>query len=237
MTLAAFLILAFALSWAIEVPLALSAQGMIRAAVPFWVHCLASFGPLCAAVLITLATRGPPGIVRLFSGLIRWRVKPVYWFVAVVAPCTIFAVPVLVTRVAQGAWPNLAALGQPDYLPVLGIPATLLLWTVTIGVGEEVRRRSFALPRQQSGRSAFSASMLLGAFWAVWHLPAIFYRDTDLEMGFLVIPILATVAAVGSTVYPWMYNGTRGSLLTLVVFHGFSISSPSGRPAGSDREW
>jgi hypothetical protein len=40
-------------------------------------------------------------------------------------------------------------------------------------------------------------------------------------MGFLVIPMLVTVAAVGFTVYTWMYNGTRGSLLTLVVFHGF----------------
>jgi uncharacterized protein len=171
-------------------------------------------------LVVTLATRGPRGVTHLLSGLTHWRVGAVYWIVAVVAPCAVFAVLVLATRAAQGAWPNLAALGQPDYLPVLGIPATLLLWTVTFGVGEEVGWRGFALPRLQAGRSAFSASMLLGAFWAAWHLPALFYRDTYLEMGLLVIPMLITVAAVGSTVYTWMYNGTRGSLLTLVAFHG-----------------
>jgi membrane protease YdiL (CAAX protease family) len=218
--LAAFFLLTFALSWAIEVPLALSAQGLIHASVPFWLHYLASFGPLCAAVIVTLVTRGPRGTARLLSGLARWRIKPIYWTVAVVAPCTIFAVLVLATRVARGAWPDLAALGQPDYLPALGIPATLLLWTATFGVGEEVGWRGFALPRLQAGRSAFSASMRLGALWAVWHLPALFYRDTYLEMGLLVIPMLLTVAAVGSTVYTWMYNGTGGSLLALVVFHG-----------------
>ena len=218
--LTVFFLLTFTLSWAIEIPLALTAQGWISAGIQFPFHYLASFGPLSAAVVITLATRGPRGVTRLWSGLTRWRIRPLYWIVAAVAPCTVFAVLVLGTWAAPGAWPNLAALGEPEYLPVLGIPATLLLWTVTFGVGEEVGWRGFALPRLQASRSAFSASMLLGAFWATWHLPALFYRDTYLEMGLLVIPMLITVAAVGSTVYTWMYNGTRGSLLALVVFHG-----------------
>ena len=106
------------------------------------------------------------------------------------------------------------------YLPAIGIIPTLLLWTLSFGVGEEVGWRGFALPRLQAGRTAFSASIFLGAFWAIWHLPALFYRDTYLEMGLLVIPMLVTVAAVGSTVYTWMYNGTGGSLLLLVVLHG-----------------
>jgi membrane protease YdiL (CAAX protease family) len=182
-------------------------------------HYAASFGPLLAASIVTLATRGPAGIGRLFSGLGRWRARPIYWIVAVVAPCTVFALLVLATRLAQGAWPDLALLGRPDYLPALDILPTLLLWAVTFGAGEEVGWRGFALPHLQSSRSAFSASILLGAFWAAWHLPALFYRDTYLEMGLLVIPMLLTVAAVGSTVYTWLYNGTRGSLLIPVIFH------------------
>ncbi len=218
--LAAFFLLTFLLSWAIEVPLALQAQGLIRPVFPMSLHYLAPFGPFLAAFIVTLATRGARGLAALLSGFARWAVRPIYWIVAVAAPCAVFVLLVLATRLTQGVWPSLAALGQPDYLPALGIIPTLLLWTVTFGVGEEVGWRGFALPRLQAGRTAFSASMLLGAFWAVWHLPALFYRDTYLEMGLLVIPMLLTVAAVGSTVYTWMYNGTRGSLLLLAVFHG-----------------
>ena len=218
--LVAFFILTFIVSWAIEIPLALQAQGLIRPVIPMGLHYLASFGPLVSAVVVTLITRGARGVAVLLSGLGRWKVRPIYWIVAVAAPCVVFAVLVLAMRLAQGAWPSMALLGQPDYLPAIGIIPTLLLWTVTFGVGEEVGWRGFALPRLQAGRAAFSASMLLGAFWAVWHLPALFYRDTYLEMGLLVIPMLLTVAAVGSTVYTWMYNGTGGSLLLLVVLHG-----------------
>lgn len=50
-----------------------------------------------------------------------------------------------------------------------------------------------------------SASLLLGVFWAAWHLPALFYRDTHLEMRLLVVPMLITVAVVGSVVYTWLY--------------------------------
>jgi membrane protease YdiL (CAAX protease family) len=218
--LLAYFLLTFALSWAIEIPLAVQAQGLIRPIVPLWMHYVASFGPLVAAAIVILVTRGPAGIGRLFSGLTHWRARPIYWIVALAAPCTIFALLVLLARLAQGAWPDLSLLGRPDYLPAIGIVPTLLLWVLTFGMGEEVGWRGFALPRLQSGRPAFFASMELGAFWAAWHLPALFYRDTYLEMGLLVIPMLLTVAVVGSTVYTWLYNGTRGSLLIPAVFHG-----------------
>jgi membrane protease YdiL (CAAX protease family) len=218
--LIAYFALAFALSWAIEIPLALSARGWIATPFPPWLHYLASFGPMMAAVVVTLLTQGVGGLRPVFRGYALWRVRPIYVIVAVVAPCAVFALLVLATRAARGAWPDLAALGRPDYLPPLGLLPTLLLWTLTFGVGEETGWRGFALPRLQASRSAFSASMILGALWAAWHLPALLYRDTYLEMGLLVTPMLLAVAVVGSTVYTWMYNGTGGSLLWLVLFHG-----------------
>ena len=148
--LLAYYLLTFALSWAIEIPLALQAQGLIRSVVPPWLHYAASLGPLLAAGIVTLATRGTAGIGRLFSGLARWRARPVYWIVAVVTPCAVFILLILVTRLAGGAWPDLALLGRPDNLPALGIVPTLMLWTLTFGAGEEVGWRGFALPRLQS---------------------------------------------------------------------------------------
>ena len=218
--LIAYFVLTFAFSWAIEVPLALAARGVGSIRVPPTLHYLASFGPLFAAVVLTLASEGPPGIGRLFKGLTRWRVPAVYWLFSVAAPTVVFVGIVLLTRLWQGSWPALRTLGVVDYLGDVGVLPALLLWLLTFGLGEETGWRGFALPRLLAGRSAFSASMILGAFWALWHLPAIFYRDTYIQIGLLVIPMLLTVAVVGSVVYTWLYNGTGGSLLLLVLFHG-----------------
>jgi membrane protease YdiL (CAAX protease family) len=188
--------------------------------VPFSLHYAASFGPFLAAVIVTLATRGLSGVGELLAGLAKWRVGRNYPLFSVVSPIIVFAGIVIATRLIQGAWPDLQLLGQVDILPYLGVVPSLALWLLTFGMGEEVGWRGFALPRLQAIRNAMSASLLLGAFWAAWHLPALFYRDTCLEMGLLVIPMLITVAAVGSVVYTWLYNGTRGSLLMLALFHG-----------------
>jgi membrane protease YdiL (CAAX protease family) len=255
-SLVAYFVLTYLISWAIEIPLALSYQHIIANHPPFALHYLASFGPLAAAVIVTLATEGCAGVRRLFSGLAPRRVIPpssplteggrgdnaaltkggrgdnaaltkggrgdshVYFLFAVVSPLVLFALVVAASGIVQGAWPDLRSLGQPDYLPYIGILPTLGLWLLTFGLGEEVGWRGFALPRLQAERPALSASLLLGALWAGWHLPALFYRDTYIAMGLLVIPMLLTVAAVGSVVYTWLYNGTGGNLLLLVLFHG-----------------
>jgi len=215
-----YFVLTFAFSWAIEIPLALSAQGRTSVRVPFGLHYLASFGPFFAAVVLTVAAEGSRGLGRLFGGLKKWRVQREYVLFALVAPLVLFVGIVVVSRLLQGSWPDLGLLGQVDYLGHLGFLPALLLWLLTFGLGEETGWRGFVLPRLQFGRSAFSASMLLGVFWALWHLPALFYRDTYIQMGWMVVPMLITVAVVGSIVYTWLYNGTGGSLLWLVLFHG-----------------
>ena len=223
--LVAYFALAYLISWAIEIPLALSYQSVIAARLPFALHYLASFGPLLAAVIVSLTTEGLAGVLRVFRGLIPptplgrgdWRV---YLLFAVVAPVVLFALIVAATAVVQGSWPDLRSLGQPDYLPYIGILPSLGLWLLTFGLGEEVGWRGFALPRLQAERAAFPASLLLGAVWACWHLPALFYRDTYIAMGWMVLPMLVTVAAVGSVVYTWLYNATGGSLLLTVLYHG-----------------
>ncbi len=225
-SLIAYFALAYLISWAIEVPLALSYQGIIATRIPFALHYLASFGPLLAAVIVTLATEGLPGLPSLFRGLLprassagEVRRDPVYGLFAV-APVVVFALIVAATALAGGIRPDLRSLGQPDYLPNIGILPTAGLWLLTFGLGEEVGWRGFVLPRLQADRPAFAASLLLGVLWAGWHLPALFYRDTYIAMGWMVIPMLLTVAAVGAVVYTWLYNGTGGNLLWLVLFHG-----------------
>lgn len=228
-----YFVLAYALSWAVEIPIALSVQGLISFKVPLAIHYLASFGPMLAALIIVSLTEGRQGIRKLLGGLLRWRVAGGYAFFAIAVPVALFVLAVLTSRLMQGTWPDLGLLAQVDYLPRLGVLPALGLWLMTYGLGEEIGWRGYALPCLQASRSAYTSALLLGALWASWHLPAFFYRDTYISMGLLLgIPMLLISVTAASVTMTWLYNGTQGSLLMAVLFHGlfnfFSVSSAGG---------
>jgi len=231
-----YFLLAYALSWAIEIPVALSMQGVISARVPPSLYYFASFGPFLAALVVTIVAEGSNGVRRLFAGLVKWRVGRGYAIFAILTPPILFAIAVVVSRLLQGVWPDLSLLGDIDYLPHLGFLGVLGLWLLTFGLGEETGWRGFALPRLQAGRSAFSAALIIGVLHTFWHLPAFFFRDTYTAMGLLLgLPMLLVSVVSASFIMTWLYNGTHGSLLMVVLFHGlfnfFSVSEAGGESA------
>jgi len=230
-----YFLLAYAISWLIEIPLALSMRGAIPVQIPRPIHYLASFGPFVSALIVSLTFRGWQGAAELFRGLARWYVRPTYALFAIAAPLILFALACIVSRIIRGEWTDLGLLGQVDYLPPIGIFPALGLWLLTFGFGEETGWRAFALPRLQAGRSAFSASIFLGLLWAGWHAPAFFYRDTYIAMSWLGPLMMIFSVTVASIICTWLYNGTRGSLLMVVLFHGLfdflSVSSAGGEMA------
>jgi membrane protease YdiL (CAAX protease family) len=207
-----FFILAYVLSWAVEIPLALRAQGLLAARIPWTLHYLAAYGPMLAAIIVTGLTDGREGLKALWGRMVKWRVRPVWWLVAL-APLALYVLVAVVLRLVEAQGPDLAALGQIDFLPNLGAGA-LLVWFLTFGLGEETGWRGYALPRLQRGRSALSATVLLWVFWALWHLPLFFYLyDVTIIVGFL-FGLLA-----GAITFTWLYNSTGGSILLVAVWH------------------
>ena len=212
-TLYAFFALAYAISWAIEIPLALKARGLIDVPIPFTLHYLAGYGPMLAAIFVTRLADGRDGVRDLFRRMFRWRVRPEWWLVAF-ASLLLYALVAIARRLIQGQWPDLAALGQIDFLPNLGVGA-LFVWFLTFGLGEEAGWRGFALPRLQKGRSALAATVILWVFWVLWHLPLFFYLyDVTVIVG-LLLGLLA-----GAITFTWLYNSTGGSILMTAVWHG-----------------
>lgn len=228
-----YFVLSYAISWAFMVPVALSAQGLIGAQVPYALYYLASFGPALAALIVTALTLGSKGVGNLLKRLLKWRVGWGYYAFAVLAPIALFAIAALLNRVISGAWPDLSLLGQIDYVPYLGIPGVLGLWFLTYGLGEEIGWRGFALPHLQRDRPAANAAVLLGLLWAGWHLPAFFFRDTYVDMGLPGFVMFVVSICFASVVFAWLYNGTGGSLLLVILFHVFfnwlSVSEAGGQ--------
>ncbi|HEX6384511.1 MAG TPA: type II CAAX endopeptidase family protein [Anaerolineae bacterium] len=235
-TLVAYFVLAYAITWAFEIPLAAMRQGSTQFSVPFAIHYLGAFGPMLAALIVTQMTEGSRGIRRLFSGLFKWRVGWGWVLFSVFSPIAMFVLAALAMRFTTGEWPNLYLLGEVDYLPYLGIVGALILWFLTWGLGEEVGWRGFALPRLQKDHSALTATIILGVFHAFWHLPAFFYKDAYLTMGLAAgLPMLVISVIAAAIVFTWIYNSTRGSLLMVVLFHALfdmlSVSRAGGTTA------
>jgi membrane protease YdiL (CAAX protease family) len=170
--LLAYFVLAYAISWSIAIPLALGAQGVISPVLPEWAHYFMGYGPMLAALIVTRITEGAPGLRRLGSSIVQWRVRPVWWIVAV-SPLVFGFITAVILNLAAGSAIGLSDLGVVHFLPPLGLGA-LVLWIVTFGIGEEIGWRGYALPRLQKGRSALTATSILFVLWALWHLPAFF---------------------------------------------------------------
>src|SRR6266511_848538 len=75
--LLAFFALAYALSWAWVVPLALTHQ-VVRRGDGWPTHAPALLGPLVAAFAVTAWTTGRPGVRELLARMGRWRVS-LHW--------------------------------------------------------------------------------------------------------------------------------------------------------------
>lgn len=230
--LVTYFVLAYAISWSFMLPVAASAQGFVSWPIPFSLYYFGSFGPMLSALVVTGLTADGSGIRALLGRIAKWRVGRGYVAFTLLGPMVFFALAAIVGRVLTGNWPDLYLLGEADYLPYHGLAGVLALWLLTYGLGEEVGWRGFALPHLQRGRSALSAALILGVLWAFWHLPAFFFRDTYIEMGFVGFPVFLVSLASASVILAWLYNSTSGSLLMVILFHAIfnwlSVSEAGG---------
>lgn len=212
-TLTLFFCLAYALSWSIQIPLALQSHAKLGFSLPYSLHYLSAFGPLISAFLTTVITEGSTGIRNLVRRMTKWRVSAGWWLVAF-APLLLYMLTAIIVSVFTASAPAGQALGQIDFLPGLGW-AALPFWILTFGIGEETGWRGFALPRLQCSQSALRATFILWGLWTFWHLPLFFYSyDAS------VLPGLALGLLAGTITFTWLYNSTGGSILILAIWHG-----------------
>lgn len=221
-----FFVLAYAFSWIVEIPLALSATGRANIALPFALHYLAGYGPMLAAIVVAGLAQGAGGVKELATRIVKWRIGWIWW-AAALSPLLLYAGVALFLWLRQGSWPDFALLGEVNFLPPLGFWA-LPLWLFTFAIGEETGWRGFALPRLQATHSALTATVILWALWALWHLPLFFYSYEP-----SVIPGMLAGLFAGAIVLTWLYNSTRGSLLMVILWHGgFNFITASAAGAG-----
>lgn len=215
--LVTYFVLAFVFSWLVTLLMIVRYNG--QSDIPGWLHYLVAWGPALSALVVTAITEGWAGIGQLLGRLFRWRLSLADWLLAVGTPLLLLAVAVLISRIVNNTMPDLALLGQVDYLGNIGIPASVLVWILSFGVGEEIGWRGFAQHHLERQRGFLYSVMLIGLIWAFWHIPHFFYKDTFIAMGLAGFPLFALNILPGAIVLGWLYNRTH-SILAVGLWHG-----------------
>jgi uncharacterized protein len=205
-----FFVLAYALTWIIESPLVFlrdsitDAQGQI-------LYILSANVVSVVAIVLTAIVFGRGALRKLLGRLLIWRVNPFWYLVVVLGPVALAGGVVGLNTLMGGPALSLG-------MPLLGA-AFFLAFSIVPGsaLGEEIGWRGYALPRLQAGRSALSASLILGPIWALWHLP-LWLTGAPGRTPILYAAFVVSVIAL-SVILTWVYNGTGGSLLMVVLLH------------------
>jgi len=195
--LIAFFSLALGLTWLAFVPFYLSHGDSI----PWF-----TFGPMVSGFIVSGLAGGWGAIKPVLASMVKWRVRPVWYLVALGLPFGAQLASILINPLLGAAvptWGNIPALSE--MLPIIA------LYAVFSGpLGEEPGWRGFATPRLLSSHSALAGSLILGVIWAIWHLPLGLVGDLSLYGTINVV-----LAAI---VFTWLYQNT-GSVLLAIIMH------------------
>lgn len=205
--LAVFLVLAFVLAWWAWPLVLLNPESVA----------MLPWSPIIAAILVLALTRGWAGVRDLLASIVRWRVGLRWYAVALLIPVAITLVAFYLNALLFGGRTPTAA----DFAGLYALPLVFLSTTLIKGpLTEEPGWRGFLLPRLQSKYTPLVASLLVGVIWASWHLPLLLSDPTGQRppLQFFVLVVAQSV------VFTWVYNGTRGSVLLVILMHAMSNS-------------
>jgi membrane protease YdiL (CAAX protease family)/pimeloyl-ACP methyl ester carboxylesterase len=207
-----FFVTTYLLAYALWGAVILAAADVIALPVPaMLVLFLGGLAPTLAALWAAAAESGTQGVRALVTTLVRWRVAPRWYAVALVAPAL-----VVLGGLGLGLAVGSPLPPAPPASAWLSVPVMFGVF-VLLGAIEEIGWRAYALPRLQRRFAPLRASLLLGIVWGFWHAPQWFIPATG-QPGFPLPAFLVWVVAL-SIMFGWIANGTRGSVLVVILSH------------------
>ncbi|SDK58496.1 CPBP family intramembrane glutamic endopeptidase [Natronorubrum texcoconense] len=211
--LVSFFLLTYAISWSLNgVVIALQME-------PSWTRWilsgfLSASGPAIAAAIVVHVSDHD---LRVWArSIVHWRVHPKWYVAAIGIPAAI----------ALSAGAIAALLGGPidfgAFSPnLLTLTFGILLGTFIGGGQEEIGWRGFAQPELQQRYGGLVAAIVIGVLWGGWHLPLFFDPTAPHAQWPLASQLAYFIGIIGfSVLLAWVYNGSGGSILLVMIMHG-----------------
>jgi membrane protease YdiL (CAAX protease family) len=211
--LVSFFVLAFAGTWLCLAPMVLGQDGLrlLPYSVPFGLYVAlflaSSFtGPTLAALVVTAAQEGKPGVRAFLRRYGQWRVD-VRWYLLM-----LFGFPAIYFSAAiiwMGVEP-LQALVRQWHLFFTVYLAGVLIFPGLIQWGEEPGWRGFAQTHLQRRSGALPASLVVGFLHGIWHLPnhlLIVGPPAAGPFNLTSFAVNTALVMVLTLLFTWIFNG------------------------------
>ncbi len=209
-----FFVLTFVATWAMWIAAAslLGLGPTVPQPVVSALFLLGIFSPGFVALWLTFQAAGRAGVLAMLSRLFQWRSGVRWYLFALGFTASIKLTAAVIHRVAIGSWPRF---GDDAWYLML---AAAVFSAISLGqAGEEIGWRGYALPRMAERIGLPRASLLLGAIWAVWHLPLFLITGTTTTGQSFPLYLLQVTAL--SVTMAWLYARTGPSLWPVMLFH------------------
>jgi membrane protease YdiL (CAAX protease family) len=213
-----YFIIAFGFSWLFWIPAA-----FVNGNIPDWPWAILLYiggiGPAVGGILLTYLN--PQKAVRRDYWQRVFNPKRIggIWYLA-----ALLAYPLLTLLLAFAE--NGQIQTTESFKELLSQPLGIIPFVIFIFLfgpfPEELGWRGFALDGLQKRMNAVWASLLLGAVWAIWHIPLFFMNGTyqnELGVGsaafwrFMIFPVVISIF------FTWIYNSNQRSILSAALFH------------------
>jgi uncharacterized protein len=182
---------------------------------------LSALGAGTAGIILATLEGRKGGVQELLGRVLIWRVGIQWWAFALLFMIIPAVAALYLFHLFGGPPVDWSGLG-----PLYSVVPSMIILIIFAGLGEEFGWRGFALPRLQARYNALVSSLIIGALWAMWHIPLYFIKGTsqyDWQMEGGLLPTLLGYSAfviAWSIQYTWVFNNTKGSVLLAAVVHG-----------------
>jgi membrane protease YdiL (CAAX protease family) len=180
---------------------------------PLWaitLFIIGGFVPSLLAIFLTWKKEGMNGLRLLGRRILKFRLGWRWYMFTFLVVITGTAGQLIINKLLGNTFNGTLFLTQlGSFLPLL----------ILGPLSEEIGWRGYALPRLQTRWNALISSLIVGLVWGLWHLPLFMMVGTPQHE--LKIPFIGFLIGVmaSSVLYTCLYNNTKKSLWSAILFH------------------